>query len=106
MPARVGDYDRTTRDQDVTLPGEGTPIFHAAYTAHGNSLQTADVFAIPAARPAAEQDAFGGAVGLSARLQKQAALPLPFATARWRYLLLGPAAPDLRAALAAEFRGG
>ena len=65
-----------------------------------------DVFAIPADRPPAEQNGFQNSVAFAASLQKQAQPPLPFLTQHWRYAVLGPAAPDFAAALAAQFRGG
>ncbi|MBV9852750.1 MAG: hypothetical protein JO250_24080 [Armatimonadetes bacterium] len=105
MPARIGPYDRAERDQDVTLTGR-TPIFHAVYTLRGDPLKTADVFAIPADRPPAEQSEFGRSIAIAGRMQKQAMPPVAFPTQHWRYALTGPAAGDLASALAAQFRGG
>ena len=105
LPARAGAFDRTSHDQD-TLPGTNTAVFHAAYALRGDPLRTADVFAVPADRPAAEQNEFQESIALAARLQKQATPPVPFQTSHWRYVLLGPAADELATALATQFRGG
>ena len=102
MPARIGPFDRTARDQD-TLPATATAVFHAAYSLHGDPLRTADVFAVPGDLPAAEQNEFQESVALAARLQKQAVPPVPFQTAHWRYVLLGPAATECASSFAQQF---
>ncbi len=104
MPPTIGPYPRRTSDQDVTLPGTTTPVFHAVYaTPTGAPL---DVYALPAGRPTPEQNEFALGLTLAARQGASPGRPLLFfATEHWRYAALGADSPAFRDALGAHFRG-
>ncbi|MDQ2798883.1 MAG: hypothetical protein M3Y13_04480 [Armatimonadota bacterium] len=95
MPAAIDTFKRTERDQDVSLPGTLTRVFHAAYqTPNG---QTTDVYALPSGNPTSEQSVFQTGVTLAAQMQKRQTVF--FATEHWHYAALGPNGDALRGAL-------
>lgn len=108
LPATVGPYQRTKQDQGITLSGTLTPLFHAAYTGSGATIQT---YAIPASLPTPQQNQFRQGVELAAQIES--APMQTFATEHWRYAAIGPTnrsqnTPSLldgfRQALGAHFR--
>lgn len=95
MPPAIGAFKRVSRDQDVTLPGTLTPVFHAVYQAPDS--QPADVYALPAGRPTSEQSVFQSGIALAAQMQKRPTLF--FATEHWHYAAIGQRGETFRDAL-------
>lgn len=117
LPAQVGAFTRTERDQNTTLSGTLTPIFSGTYV--GRQGRTVQVYAVPTSLSTPLQNQFRQGVELTAQLlTKGAAVPTfaptqTFATEHWRYAVIGPPSStadttfvldDFRQALAAHFR--
>lgn len=93
MPATVGPYRRVKSDQDMTLSGSLTPLFHGVYSSRG---ETVNAYAVPTSLPTPMQNQFRQAVELAARIEADGAdqyefVPTQtFATEHWRYAVIGP----------------
>jgi hypothetical protein len=105
MPPVIGPYQRRSLDQDVTLPGTTTPIFHAVYA--GLKSHSVDVYALSAGRPTPELNEYALALTLAARQSGPSGRSLLFfTTEHWRYAAVSAGnSAAFRDALIAHFQG-
>jgi len=94
FPSAVGQYRVAARDQQATLSGTLTQVYHGRYVSGRSVL---DAYAISGARPATELEGFRDAMTLTAGLgpgtPKQV---IQFRTEHWHYAVMAETATDLQ----------